>query len=80
MPRAWIEATISDALATGPKRSQAYRQGVFDGLQGCVTGSVAPCPYREGSPKCDAYIAGMERAHHIWLELGDSCAFASLAP
>lgn len=69
-----IESIVSDVLSVGRKRSMAYRLGVLDALQSCATGSSVPCPYREGSPKCDAYIAGLERGNHIWLERYESGA------
>lgn len=66
-----LELIVSAALAAGSKRSQAYRLGVFDSLHSCMTGGVVLCPYREGSPKCDAYISGLERGNHLWLDQYD---------
>lgn len=61
------EQIVKAVLAGGRKRSEAYRQGMRDALHLCISGERALCPYRDGSPKLDAYIAGMQHGNAVWL-------------
>ena len=48
-------------------RSAPYRQGVLDGLrQRTGERDHVHCPWHEGTPEADAYLAGLDEARQIW--------------
>lgn len=46
-------------------RSDAYKQGVLDGLTRILNGTVNPMPYKSGTAESDAYFAGEDEARLI---------------
>lgn len=63
---AQYEAALSNLRA--PK-SNAFKKGCRTGMYCMIVGAATGVPYKEGTPQCDAWRAGMDEGMRIWRHL-----------
>lgn len=60
------EGLLIDAELKGTtKRSEIFREGMFDGLHSRTAEAQSPYPYEPGSVEFDAWTAGVDRGHRL---------------